>query len=68
MLNAFVSPNNKDPMVCAMLVTVIERDPILRVRRDYGGPTMSLNQAMKELAQRGRPMRRRSICLFLSFG
>lgn len=26
------------------------RDPLLRVRRDYGGPIISLEQAMKELA------------------
>lgn len=53
MRNAFVSPNNKDPFVCSMPVMVFEGDPSLRVRRDYGGPMMSLDQAVKELAQRG---------------
>lgn len=53
MLNTFVSQDNKDPVVCAMPLAVYVRDQLLRARNDYGGPTMSLEQALKELAQRG---------------
>lgn len=34
-----------------MPVTVYARDPLLRECRDYGGPTMPLEQAQKELSQ-----------------
>lgn len=53
MLNTFVSQDNKDPLVCAMPVTVYARDRLMRVRRDYGGPTISFHQAMKKLGQKG---------------
>lgn len=36
-----------------MPVAVYARDPLLRVWREYGGPTMSPKQAFKELARRG---------------
>lgn len=36
-----------------MPVAVFARDPLLRVRRDYCGSVMSLEQALKDLAQRG---------------
>lgn len=52
MLNTFVSQNNKEPLVCAMSVTVFVGDPLLRERKDYGGPTISLEQAQKKLAHR----------------
>lgn len=35
-----------------MLVTVLARDPVLRVRRDYSGLSMTLEQAQKETSQR----------------
>lgn len=53
MLSTFVSQDNKHLLVCAMLVTVFMRGPILRARRDYGGSTMFLDQAMKVLPKRG---------------
>lgn len=53
MLNTFVSKDSKDPLVCAVPVAVYARDHLLWVRRDYGGSRMSLNQALKEMAQRG---------------
>lgn len=55
MLNTFLSQDNKDPLVCTMPVEVYAKDLQLRVRKDYGGLTMSLDQALKELAKEGRP-------------
>lgn len=36
-----------------MPVEIYTMGPLLREWKDYGGPTMSLEQALKELAQRG---------------
>lgn len=59
-------PDNKDPGF-TMPVAVYARDPLLRVRMDYGGPTMSLNRLVKELALKGdaEEEERRS-CQFLN--
>lgn len=38
------------PLVRAVRLAKYARDPLLWVRSDYGGPTMPLDQALKELA------------------
>lgn len=45
-----LNQDNKDPLICAIPVTVFVRDPLLRVRKYYGGLSMSLEQALKGLA------------------
>lgn len=67
MFNTFVRQDNKDPLICAMPVAVYLRDPLIRVRKEFGGPTMSLAQAYKELTKGGDPKRRRNTCRFPSF-
>lgn len=51
MFNTFVSQANKDPLICFMPMAVFVRHPLLRVRKGYSGPTMPLEQELKELAQ-----------------
>lgn len=46
-----MSQDNKESRICSMPVAVYVRDPLLRVQRDYGDPTMPLEQVQKELAQ-----------------
>lgn len=51
--NTFMSQDNKDLLICAVHVAVYARDLLLRVRKDYGAPTMPLEQAQQELVQEG---------------
>lgn len=48
-LNSFVSKKNKDPLIYAFVVPIWAKDPM--IKRNYGGPTMPLEQAQKELLQ-----------------
>lgn len=49
-LITFMSEDNKNLLVCVMPMAVYVRDPLLMVWMAYGGLTMSLDQALKELA------------------
>lgn len=48
-----MSQDNKDPLVCAKPVVIHAGDPVLRVQREYIGLNITLEQAQKELDQRG---------------
>lgn len=42
LFNTFMSQDNKGSLIYVMLVAVYTREPLLRVQKEYSGPTMSL--------------------------
>lgn len=43
--NAFVSKDSKDPPIYAFMVPTWANDPLTWIRRNYGGPSIPLEQA-----------------------